>query len=63
VAGFEVLVTTDKSLKYQQNLAARKLAVVVLLTTSWPRIRLSLPVVAAAVDSAALGSYAEVAFE
>ena len=62
-AGFEVLVTTDKSLKYQQNLAARKLAVVVLLTTSWPRIRLSLPVVAAAVDSAAPGGNAEVAFE
>jgi predicted nuclease of predicted toxin-antitoxin system len=62
-AGFEVLVTTDKSLKYQQNLSARKVAVVVLLTTSWPRIQLSLPAVAAAVDSAASGSYIEVAFE
>jgi predicted nuclease of predicted toxin-antitoxin system len=29
-AGFEVLVTTDKNLSYQQNLAARKIAIVVL---------------------------------
>jgi hypothetical protein len=62
-AGFELLVTTDQSLKYQQNLAARRLAVVVLPTTSWPRIQLSQAAVVAAVDGAAPGSYAEVAFE
>jgi len=33
---FEVLVTTDTNLKYQQNLAARRIAIVVLSTTSWP---------------------------
>ena len=37
--GFEVFLTTDKNLKYQQNLAGRRLAIVVLSTTSWPRIR------------------------
>jgi len=42
-AGFEVFVTTDKNLKYQQSLATRTLSIVVLLTTSWPRIRNSLP--------------------
>ncbi len=36
--GFEVLVTTDSNLKYQQNLASRTIALVVLSTTSWPRI-------------------------
>ena len=36
---FEVLVTTDTNLKYQQNLADRKIAIVVLLSTSWPRIQ------------------------
>jgi len=37
--GFDVLITTDQNLKYQQNLANRKIAVVVLSTTSWPRIQ------------------------
>jgi hypothetical protein len=29
-AGFEVMVTTDKNIRYQQNLTARKIALVVL---------------------------------
>ena len=59
--GFEVLVTTDMNLKYQQNLAVRKIAVVVLGTTSWPRIRAAAERVAAVVDRAVPGSYVEVA--
>ena len=59
--GFEVLVTTDTNLRYQQNLAARRIAVVVLSTTSWPRIRLVAEQVASAVNAAAMGSYTEVA--
>lgn len=62
-AGFEVFVTTDKNLKYQQNLAARALSIVVLLTTSWPRIQGSLPAVLAAVENAARGGYVEVPIE
>ena len=58
--GFDVLVTTDKNLKHQQNLAARRLAVVVLSTTSWPRIRGATVKVLEAVSSAAPGSYVEV---
>src|SRR2546425_2838478 len=45
--GYEVLVSTDTSLKYQQNLSGRRIGIVVLLTTSWhptshfpPRFRL-----------------------
>ena len=38
-AGFEVLITTDKNLRYQQNLTNRKTAVVVLSATSWPRVQ------------------------
>ncbi len=59
-AGFEVFVTTDRNLKYQQNLAHRRLAIVVLLSTSWPRIQRSLVPVVAAIDAAIAGSYAEV---
>jgi hypothetical protein len=59
-AEFEVLVTTDTQLKYQQNLAQRRIAIVVLTTTSWPRIKAAVDLVARAVDSAAPGSYIEV---
>ena len=62
-AGFEVLVTTDKNLKYQQNLAPRTLSIVVLLTTSWPRIQGSLPAVVEAVDKAIHGGYVEVSIQ
>jgi len=59
-AGFEVFVTTDQNLRYQQNLAGRKIAIVVILTTSWPRIQADLSPVRAAIDTASSGSYIEV---
>jgi predicted nuclease of predicted toxin-antitoxin system len=36
---FDVLVTTDKNLRYQQKLASRRLAVLILPTTSWPQLQ------------------------
>jgi hypothetical protein len=36
---FDVLITTDRNLRYQQNVSGRKLAIMVLLTTSWPKIK------------------------
>jgi hypothetical protein len=57
---FQVLITTDSNLKHQQNLATRAIAVVVLSTTSWPRIRAVAELVAVAVDAAGPGTYAEV---
>jgi hypothetical protein len=59
-AGFEVFVTADKNIQYQQNLAGRKIAVVVLSTPQWPLVRLHTEKIAAAVNAAAPGSYAEV---
>ena len=59
-AGFEVFVTTDTNLRYQQNLAAHRIAIVVLTSTSWPRIRAVTADVVAAVDQAASVRYAEV---
>ena len=58
--GFQVLVTTDTNLKYQQNLASRTIAIVVLSTTSWPRIKIAAALVIAAVAAATPESYAEV---
>jgi len=37
--GFDVLVTTDQNLPYQQNLTGRRLAVLILPTTSWPMLK------------------------
>ena len=59
-SGFEVFVTTDKNLRYQQNLTGRNLAIIVLLTTSWPRIQRHLPEVVAAIDHTQRGSYREI---
>jgi hypothetical protein len=51
-AGFDVLLTTDTSLPFQQNLEGRKLAVVVLSKNRWELIRRTLPQIAAAVAAA-----------
>jgi predicted nuclease of predicted toxin-antitoxin system len=60
--GFDALVTTDQNLRYQQNLAGRKISVVVLMTTSWPRIRDRVDLIIQAVDNLRPGSYEEIAF-
>jgi hypothetical protein len=60
-AGFDLLLTADKNMRYQQNLKGRKIAHVVSSTPQWPLVRLNLNKIAAAVDAAAPGSYTEVA--
>jgi hypothetical protein len=57
---FEVFVSTDRNLRYQQNLAKRHIAVVVLTSTSWPRIQRQAAAVVQAIESAGPGSYVEV---
>lgn len=59
-AAFEVLLTTDKNMRYQQNLAGRKIAIVVLGRPQWPAIRSHVGRVVAAVNAATPGSYTEV---
>jgi hypothetical protein len=59
-AGFEVLVTTDKNLRYQQNLKGRKIAIVVLGQGRWTLIGPHVAQVVAAVNAATPGSYTEV---
>ena len=59
-AGFAVFVTTDRNLKYQQNLADRHMAIVVLLTTSWPRIKAGSAPVVTAINASFPGDYVEV---
>jgi len=59
-AGFDLLVTTDQNLRYQQNLAARRIAVVVLSSTSWPRIQQGIANVVDTITRARPGVYLEV---
>ncbi|MBV9156989.1 MAG: hypothetical protein JO097_12060 [Acidobacteriaceae bacterium] len=59
-AGFEVLVTTDKNMRYQQNLKHRRIAFVVIGNQQWPILRRYVHKVLAAVNAATPGSFLEV---
>ena len=59
-AGFEVVVTTDKNIRYQQNLKSRKIALVVLEHSQWPMVKLVAGKIATAVNAVQPGSYVEV---
>lgn len=56
---FDVLVTTDQNLRYQQSLTGRKIAVLVLPTTSWPRLRERVDEIAQAPGSLKAAGYLE----
>ena len=56
-AGFEVMVTTDKNIRYQQNLRARRIALVVLEHSQWPMVKLAVENIVATVNAAKPGSY------
>src|SRR6266852_1844625 len=58
-AGFDLLLTTDKRIRYQQNLISRKIAIVVLGNSTWRIVRLYLDCIALAVRAATPGSYTE----
>jgi hypothetical protein len=60
-AGFELLLTTDRRIRHQQNLRVRRIAFVVLTgSTRWSRVRQHADRIAAVVASATPGSYSEV---
>ena len=61
-ANFDVLVTADQNIQYQQNLSGRRLALVVLDTNRWDIIRTEIHLVQEALRVAAAGTYASVEF-
>ena len=61
-APFEVFITTDQNLRHQQTLAGRQLAILVLPTTSWPKIQAHLADVVAAVKELLPGDVRELTF-
>jgi hypothetical protein len=59
-AGYQLLLSTDKNIRYQQNLSSRKIALVVLGNSQWPMVQLHLDKIVAAVNACTPGSYSEV---
>jgi hypothetical protein len=60
-AAIDLFVTTDRRIRYQQNLAGRRIAIVVLTeSTKWSRVRLHFERIAAAVNGAMPASFTEV---
>jgi hypothetical protein len=61
-ASFDVFITTDQSLQYQQNLSGRRLAILTLWTTSWPVLQRHLPAIVAAIENLNSGDFVELNF-
>lgn len=60
VAGYEIFVTTDQNLRYQQNVTRRNLAIAVLMAASWPRVERHKAYVVAQIDALLPGGYVEI---
>ena len=57
---YQVLITTDQNMRYQQNLSRRRLAIIVLLSTAWPKIRLRIAEIRTALDEINPGELKEI---
>jgi len=58
--GYSLMITTDQNLRYQQNISSRQIGILVLMTTSWPKIQTQISRVIEAVDSIKAGDYLEI---
>ncbi len=58
--GYDLLITTDQNIRYQQNLTGKRLGILVLRSTSWPRIQQRIGDVQEVVDGMRPGDYREV---
>lgn len=59
-AGFDLLLSTDQNIRYQQDLRNRQIAIVVLSDQQWPNVRIHLEKIAFAINAATPGCYVEV---
>jgi hypothetical protein len=59
-AGFELFITADREIRYQQNLKGRKIALLVLSTNNWASVKAYIVGIMAAIDTARPGSYTQV---
>ena len=56
----QALITTDQNMRYQRNLGERQLAIIVLLSTAWPKMQLRIAEIRAALDEIRPGQLKEV---
>ena len=62
-AGFEIVITADQNIRYQQNLSGRRLSLVVVSTNHWPTLQGSIGLIVETLDLVTSGSYHEIAVE
>ena len=55
--GYDVFVTGDQSLSYQQNLSNRTIAIVELTKNNWPSVEPQIVEIVNAIDNARPGTY------
>ncbi len=58
--GYEVIVTTDQNMRYQQNLGGSRLAIIVLMATAWPRVQRRTREIRTAIQDVGPGQVREV---
>ena len=58
--GYEMLLTADQSIRYQQNLMNRRIAILVLMNNAWPEVRLQTDIIQEALGGMQPGEYREV---
>ena len=56
-AGFDVFITADQELSYQQNLTGSRMALLVLSTNNWGVVKEQISKISAAIDAATCGSF------
>ena len=59
--GYQILITTDQSIRHQQNLSDREIGILLLLSNSWPRIRLQIAAIQNTLNELRPGDFQEVA--
>jgi len=59
-ASFELFVTTDQNLRYQQNMEKRRIAILVLPTTRWSQISAHGSEIVSVINTVVAGEYREV---
>lgn len=61
--GFEVLLTADQNIRYQQNLTNRRIGIVVLESNRWATLKANLPLIVVAAGQVEAGGYRAIAFQ
>ncbi len=58
--GYEIVISADQSMSYQQNLGHRRIALVVLLSNKWPDVQIRIEDIRAALEGIQPGELREV---